>query len=333
MKCKTAFSVTMDGARMRGPMIPPRIPMILGSFLVLAMLAGAMGCSQAEPPDTAEMLAPPTKVLYDPPYPNDEVEPFNVIGNIYFIGLTNYAAYLITTPEGHILLDTMIEETVPQQVAHIEKLGFDLEDIKIIVTAHAHRDHVGGHARFKELTGGAEIIVMEADAEVLADGGVSDFRGDGSVIWTPVEADRIIHDGDEVTLGGVTMVAHKSAGHSKGCTTWSMVVEDGGNSYDAVFFCSQRVNPRVPMINNPDYPTLVEDFESGFATLRSLPCDVFLASHSFMFNLEEKLAQKAQNPDVNPFIDPQGCREYVADWEYEFRYRLQQARLGQPVTE
>ena len=321
MKCKATSSVTMDGLRTRWPMV-------LGSFAILAMLTGAIGCSQAEPPETAEMLAPPTVVLYDPPYPNDEVEPFNVIGNIHFIGLTNYAAYLITTPEGHILLDTMIEETVPQQVAHIEELGFDVEDIKIIVQAHAHRDHVGGLALFKEMSG-AEVVVMEADAEVLADGGVSDFRGDGSVIWTPVEADRIIHDGDEVTLGGVTMVANKTAGHSKGCTSWSMVVEDGGNSYDAVFFCSQRVNPQVPMINNPDYPTLVEDFESGFATLRSLPCDVFLASHSFMFHLEEKLAQKAQNPDVNPFIDPQGCREYVANWEYEFRYRLQQARLEQ----
>ena len=306
-------------------------PSTHGLLAVLVLLAGAWGCSQAESPETADLLPPPTKVLYDPPYPNDPVEPFRVIGNIYFIGLTNYAAYLITTPEGHILLDTMVEETVPTQQANIEQLGFDVEDIEIIIHAHAHRDHVGGLARFKELTGGAEVVVMAEDAEVLADGGVSDFRGDGSVIWTPVQADRLINDGDEVTLGGVTMVGHKTAGHSKGCTTWSTVVEEDGNRHDALFFCSQRVNPQVPMLNNPQYPTLVEDFESGFATLRSLPCDVFLASHSFMFYLDEKLEQKAQNPDSNPFIDPEGCRTYVEDWEYEFRYRLQQARLGQPV--
>ena len=306
--------------------------MILGSFAVLAMLAGALGCSQAEPPETAELLAPPTKVLYDPPYVNNEVEPFRIIGNIYFIGLTNYAAYLITTPEGHILLDTMIESTVPQQVAHIQKLGFKVEDIKIILQAHAHVDHVGGLAKFKEMSGG-EVVVMAEDAGVLADGGVTDFRGDGNQIWTPVTADRIIHDGDQVTLGGATLTAHLTAGHSKGCTSWSMSVAEDGQTHDAVFFCSQRVNDRVPMVNNPNYPNLPEAFQAGFDTLKSLPCDVFLASHSFMFHLEEKLAQKAQNPGVNPFIDPQGCRDYVADWEYEFRYKLQQARLGQQGTE
>ena len=321
MKCKATSSVTMDALRTRWPMIP-------GSFAILAMLAGAMGCSQAETPETAELLPPPTKVLYAPPYPNDEVEPFKIIGNIYFIGLTNYAAYLITTPEGHILLDTMIEATVPQQVEHIKKLGFKVEDIKIILQAHAHVDHVGGLAKFKEMSG-AEVVVMAEDADVLADGGVSDFRGDGSQIWTPVTADRIIHDGDQVSLGGATLTAHLSAGHSKGCTAWSMTAEEGGQSHNVVFFCSQRVNDRVPMVNNPKYPNLPEAFQSGFDTLKTLPCDVFLASHSFMFNLEGKLAQKAQNPAANPFIDPQGCRDYVADWEYEFRYKLQQARLGQ----
>jgi metallo-beta-lactamase class B len=182
------------------------------------------------------------------------------------------------------------------------------------------------------MTGGAQVLVMAEDAEVLADGGVTDYRGDGTQIWTPVRADRTLRDGEEVTFGGVTMVAHRTAGHSKGCTTWTTTVEDGGNRYNVVFFCSQRVNQNVPLIDNPKYPTLAEDFAAGFEKLKTLPCDVFLASHAFMFNLEPKLAQWKENPQVNPFIDPQGCRDYVADWEYEFRYKLQQARLGQPAA-
>jgi metallo-beta-lactamase class B len=296
--------------------------------LMLAVLASAMGCSPPQPEASEDLLAAPTKVLYNPPYENNAVEPFKIIGNIYYVGLTNYAAFLITTPDGHILLDTMIAETVPQQRAAIEKLGFKLQDIKIILQAHAHVDHVGGLAQFKEMTGGAEVVVMAEDADVLADGGVTDFRGDGNQIWTPVRADRIIHDGEEVTLGGVTMTAHLTPGHSKGCTTWTTAVEEGGTRHDVVFFCSQRVNDRVPLIDNPKYPTLAEDFAASFDKLRTLPCDVFLASHAFMFNLEPKLAQWKENPQQNPFIDPQGCRDYVSDWEYEFRYKLQQERLA-----
>jgi metallo-beta-lactamase class B len=169
---------------------------------------------------------------------------------------------------------------------------------------------------------------MAEDADVLADGGVTDFRGDGNQIWTPVRADRVIHDGEEVTLGGVTMKAHLTPGHSKGCTTWTTVVEEGGNRHNVVVFCSQRVNDRVPLIDNPKYPTLAEDFAASFGKLKTLPCDVFLASHAFMFNLEPKLAQWKANPQQNPFIDAQGCRDYVTDWEYEFRYKLQQERLA-----
>jgi metallo-beta-lactamase class B len=131
-----------------------------------------------------------------------------------------------------------------------------------------------------------------------------------------------------VKLGGVTMTAHLTPGHSKGCTTWTTAVEEGGTRHDVVFFCSQRVNDRVPLTDNPKYPTLAEDFAASFDKLKTLPCDVFLASHAFMFNLEPKLAKWKENPQQNPFIDPQGCRDYVTDWEYEFRYKLQQERLA-----
>jgi len=292
-------------------------------LLLLTMLVGATGCSQQE---TTELLPPPQKKIYNPPYPNDPVTPFQIIGNIYYVGMANYSAYLISTPEGLILLDTMLESTLPVLQENIRKLGFKVEDIKILLQAHAHVDHVGGLVDMKQLTG-AKVYVMAEDADVLADGGVSDFRGDGRQLWKPVQADVILQDGDQITLGGTTMAAHLTAGHTKGCTTWSTQTEEGGQIYNVVFVCSNRVNDNIPMIDNPKYPNMPEDFASGFAKLKSLPCDVFLASHAFMFNMQEKRTRQEQGAEPNPFIDPEGYRTYIADFEYDFRYRLQQERL------
>ncbi len=294
--------------------------------ILLLFLAGACGYEQTA---TTSQIERPQKQLYNPPYSNEPVEPYRIIDNVYYVGRENYTSFLITTPEGHFLLDTMVEETVPNLSENIEQLGFQLEDIKIILQAHAHRDHVGGLAKMKELTG-AEVLVMAEDADVLADGGKSDFRGDGSVIWEPVRADRTLHDGEEVQLGGVTMVAHLTAGHSKGCTAWSTVAEENGREYNVVFVCSNRVNERVPLIGNTKYPSIAEDFAGGFETLKSLPADVFLASHGFMFNMEEKLQRLQQGTLANPFIDPQGFQEYIADYEQEFLYRLQEERKAAP---
>ena len=294
--------------------------------ILLLFLAGACGYEQTA---TTSQPQRPRKQLYNPPYSNEPVEPFRIIDNVYYVGRENYTSFLITTPEGHFLLDTMVEETVPNLSENIEQLGFQLEDIKIILQAHAHRDHVGGLAKMKELTG-AEVLVMAEDAAVLADGGKSDFRGDGSVIWEPVRADKTLHDGEQVQLGGVTMVAHLTAGHSKGCTAWSTVAEENGREYNVVFVCSNRVNERVPLIGNTKYPSIAEDFAGGFETLKSLPADVFLASHGFMFNMEEKLQRLQQGTLANPFIDPQGFQEYIADYEQEFLYRLQEEQKAAP---
>jgi metallo-beta-lactamase class B len=296
-------------------------------LVILLLLAGTMGCSVEETPETESLLPPPTKKLYNPPYPNNPVKPFKIIGNVYYLGMTNYTSYLITTPEGHILLDTLVESMLPTLRENIAQLGFKLQDIKIILQAHAHSDHVGALAQLKELTG-AEVLVMAEDADVLADGGRSDFRGDGEEIWKPVRADRTLRDGEEVRLGGVTMVAHRTAGHTKGCTTWSTVAQEAGSNYNVVFVCSNRVNENIPILDNPKYPNMAEDFASGFETLRKLPCDVFLASHAFMFNMEDKLKRLEAGSQQNPFIDPEGYRTYVADYDYEFRYRLQQERLA-----
>jgi metallo-beta-lactamase class B len=321
----------------------------LGAAVLLFLCAAASGHSQS---DGGKLLPPPTKKIYTPPYPNNPVKPFQILGNIYYVGMTNYTSFLITTPAGHFLLDTEGEEFVPGIRKNIESLGFQLKDIKFLLTTHAHSDHVGGLAALKGLTGGkvavmaqdaealatgreepgtedsAEVPVMAQDASVLADGGTSDFRSDGRQLWKPVKADRILNDGDTITLGGMTMVAHLTAGHTKGCTAWSTVAEENGKKYNVVFICSNRLNDNIPIDNNPKYPTMVSDFTKGFETLKKLPCDVFLASHAYMFDMEGKRKQQEAGATPNPFIDPEGYRTYIADYEYDFRYRLQQERLA-----
>ena len=292
--------------------------------MAFLFLAGACGYEQTATESQPERQR---RQLYNPPYSNEPVEPFRIIDNVYYVGRENYSSFLITTPEGHFLLDTMVEETVPNLSENIEKLGFDLQDIRFILQAHAHRDHVAGIAKMKELTG-AQVLVMAQDEAVLADGGTSDFRGDGSMIWTPVQADRTLHDGEQIQLGGVTMVAHLTPGHTKGCTAWSTVAEENGREYNVVFVCSNRVSGGVPLIGNTKYPNIAEDYASGFQTLKSLPCDVFLASHGFMFNLEEKLERLQQGAEQNPFIDPQGYQDYIADYEQAFLDVLQEEQAA-----
>jgi len=255
------------------------------------------------------------------------IKPFRIIGNVYSVGLSNNTSYLITTPQGHFLIDPTIEPAVDDIRKNIEQLGFQLKDIKIILQSHAHGDHVGGLAEFKELTG-AKVLVMAQDSEVLADGGLSDFRGGEH--WTPVRADKIIHDGEKVQLGGVTMVAHLTAGHTKGCTTWTTVAEENGKKYNVVFVCSVRMNTGIPLVGNAKYPNIAEDFENAFKTLKKLPCDVFLVSHANMFNMEEKIKRMEQGSATNPFIDPEGYRAFVAEYEKAFVDQLQRERAGGP---
>ena len=255
------------------------------------------------------------------------IKPFRIIGNVYSVGLSNNTSYLITTSQGNILIDPTIEPAVGDIRKNIEQLGFNLKDIKIILQSHAHGDHIGGLAQFKELTG-AKVMAMAQDADVLADGGKSDFRGGEH--WTPVRADKVLHDGEKVQLGGVTMVAHLTAGHTKGCTTWSTVAEENGKKYNVVFVCSVRMNTGIPLVGNTKYPNIAGDFENAFATLKKLPCDVFLVSHADMFNMEEKIKRLEQGVVTNPFIDPQGYRAFLAESEKAFRDQLQKERAGGP---
>jgi metallo-beta-lactamase class B len=242
---------------------------------------------------------------------NKPFPPYKVMGNIYFVGTEELGSFLITTPEGNILINSDFESTVPQIRASVEKLGFKFSDTKILLGSHAHGDHMEGDAMVKELTG-AQVVVMEQDVPAL-----SRMTPHGK----PHPMDRVIHDGDEVKLGGVTLVAHLTPGHTKGCTTWTMKVQDGGKTYNVVILGSIGVNPGYILVNNKDYPQIAEDYLRGFKTLRALPCDVFLASHGRFYAMAEKYA-RMKDGGANPFIDPAGYQAHLDLQEKNFKAKL-----------
>jgi metallo-beta-lactamase class B len=245
---------------------------------------------------------------------NKPFEPHKIIGNVYYVGTAALASFLITTPEGHILLNSDFESTVPLLRANVERLGFKFNEIKIVLQSHAHADHVEGDALVKEFSG-ARVMAMEQDialARRIKPGGKEH----------PI--DRVLKDGETVTLGGSTMVAHLTPGHTPGCTTWSMKVQDGERAYDVVVLCSLgNLSTRSPMVlvNNKAYPQIADDFVRSFKTLRSMPCDVFLASHGQIYHLAEKHAKLTPH-GPNPFIDAAGFKAHLDVQERNFKERL-----------
>ncbi|HET8678181.1 MAG TPA: subclass B3 metallo-beta-lactamase [Blastocatellia bacterium] len=262
---------------------------------------------------------------------NQPIKPYRVIGNLYYVGAAEVSSFLITTPAGHILLDSGFAETVPQIKENVVRLGFKFEDVKILINSHAHFDHAGGLALLKEMTG-AELAVSEPDAALLADGGKNDFQWGDRLTFKPVKADRLLRDNDRVELGGVEMIARLTPGHTKGCTTWTMKVKENGKQYDVVIVGSASV-PGYKLVNNAKYPNIVEDYEQTFRVLKSLSCDVFLAPHGSFFDMKEKLQKLDSGAKRNPFIHPQGLRRYIKQAEKTFRETLEKQRQTQSPGE
>ncbi|MDQ6940817.1 MAG: subclass B3 metallo-beta-lactamase [Verrucomicrobiota bacterium] len=252
---------------------------------------------------------------------NQPVPPFKIIGNIYYVGAREVCSYLITTPAGHIVLDGGFVETAPQIEGNITQLGFRLADVKILISSHAHLDHAGGLAELKEKTG-AKFMAMKEDADLIARGGKDDFAFGDRLLFPPITADRELRDGDKVDLGGVTLIARLTPGHTKGCTSWTTQVEENGRKYDVVFVGSTSV-PGYTLLGNPKYPNMKDDYEKTFALMKKLPCDVFLASHGSFFSLVEKSKLLAQQPSQNPFIDPNGYRKFIEQTDRAFHEQLQ----------
>lgn len=256
--------------------------------------------------------------------------PHRVIGNVYYVGSSGLASYLITTPQGHILINSNLASSVPLIKQSVEKLGFHFSDVKILLISHAHWDHCAGSARVKEMTG-ARYFVMEQDVPVVESGGKADFQYGSSPdsLFQPTKVDRVLHDGDEVRLGDAVLVAHLTPGHTKGTTTWTMRVSDGGKVYDVVIVGSPNVNPGYQLVGNTKYPQIAGDYERMFEVLKSLPCDVFLGAHGEYYGMEAKFARMKPGA-ANPFIDGEGYRNYVAEKENAFRQELKRQSAAQP---
>jgi len=242
--------------------------------------------------------------------------PHQIIDNIYYVGTESLASFLVTTDAGHILVNTDFERNVPTIKDSVEKLGFRFEDIEIIIGSHEHADHMEGDALAQQLSG-ARVVVLQEQVP-----GLTSMRPGGK----EHPMDEIISHGGTVSLGGETLTAHLTPGHSEGCTSWELDVEEGGQVYKVVIICSVGVNPNFQLYKNPDRPGIVEQYRQSHARLRALPADVPLGSHPAMYRMDEKYPRIGQVP--NPYIDPEGYLYEIAINEQAMNLRLEEQRLA-----
>jgi metallo-beta-lactamase class B len=259
---------------------------------------------------------------------NKPVPPFQIVGNLYYVGAAEVTSFLITTPKGHFLLDGGFAETAPQIERNISQLGFNLRDVKFLLNSHAHFDHAGGLARLKKLSG-AKFVASEPDAPLLKNGGHGDFRFGDTLTFPPVEPDQIIHDGESIQIGDQKLTAHLTPGHTKGNTTWTTKISEGTKTYDVVFAGSPSILD-YQLAGRESYPGIAADFEKTFAIFKTLPCDIFLSAHGSMFALKEKRERLMRGEKPNPFIDPRGYQRFIEEYEKAFRdkKREQESKLG-----
>ena len=250
---------------------------------------------------------------------NDYEAPFRLGGPIHFVGTRHLAAFLIHTPQGHILIDGGMPSTAPIIEKSIRELGFKPDDIRILLTTQAHFDHVGSHAHFKKLSG-AMVQAMQGDAQLLRDGGTSDylFASSTDFHFPRVAVDRVLRDGDIVALGGVHIVARHTPGHTPGSATYEMEINEGGRIQKVVFAASTSVNPGTRLVKNPSYPGILEDFRKTFRVLESLRPDVWVSAHSGFFELAAKRKKMSASNPAAAFVDPDGYREMVASRKKTF---------------
>lgn len=265
-----------------------------------AILAAGAACAQTPPQLKLSSDA------WTAPFP-----PFRITEGLYYVGSADPTAYLIDTGAGLILLDVGYAPFEPEVIKNIKALGFDPKQIRIVLNSHAHLDHAGGLAALKRDTG-AKLHAMAGDAAILEGGGKGDPDVGDRAGFPPVKVDRVLQDGDTVSLGKVTLTAHLTPGHTPGCTTWTVPLQVDGKTQTATFICSLTMLPGVPL----DGPRQAA-FRSTYAKLDALPCDLFLASHQgFYGGAAKRAAMAAGKP--NPFVDPKGCRAFIASHKAEF---------------
>jgi metallo-beta-lactamase class B len=266
--------------------------------------------------------------------PNPEwttpIAPFRIADNLYYVGSKDLASFLVVTPKGDILINSSLESSPALIQKSMEQLGFHFSDIKILLISHSHSDHDAGSAEVKRLTG-AKYMVMDSDVAVVESGGAKDFAYPKD-LYPATKVDRVLHDGDEVRLGGAVLVAHKTPGHTRGCTTWTMRAMIGGKPQDVVIVGSWNVNPGFRLVDRPgkpaSYPGIATDYERTFVVLKKLPCDVFLGAHGAYFGMLEKLDRVKAGAGESVWIDPDGYKAAVTEREQAFETELKRQRDG-----
>lgn len=255
-------------------------------------------------------------------------KPFRIIGNTYYVGSEELAAYLIVSPKGDVLIDGTLEQNVPQIERNIHTLGFKLSDIKLILNTHAHFDHAAGIAQLKKDTG-AQFDASAGDKPILETGTIS-FGPTASVHFPPVTVDHVVTDGEMVGAGGIKLTAHLTPGHTPGCTTWTWNETEDGKSYRVIDICSITVAGN-PLVNNKAYPEIVSDYRSSITKLKSMQADVFLAPHASFYDPQKKLAARKEG-GPNPFVDPAALHAFVSVCEAAFDKELarQEAQPANP---
>ena len=257
----------------------------------------------------ATLAAAPAARQFDTSKWNLPFEPFKVAGPVYYVGTSELAAYLITTPKGHVLIDGGLPESAPLIEQAVRQLGLKVEDIEVLLTTQAHFDHVGSLAALQKASGG-KVMVMEGDAALVEAGGKGDYLFGDRQLFPAVTVARILKDGDTVTLGGVTLKAVLTPGHTKGCTTWTTEIAEGGRTLKVLFAGSTGVNPGTVLPSMPTYPTIGADYDRAFRVQASLSPDIWLAAHASLFDLANK-REKQKAGGSNPFIDPDGWKQSV----------------------
>ena len=286
------------------------------SRLAVALALAAVACLHAEnrAQDNPEWTRP---------FP-----PFRIVGNIYWVGSYDLSTYLITTPQGHILINTGIGDTAQAIKAGVEQLGFSMRDVRILTATHGHWDHVAGIADLKAMTGAA-VVVSELEKALLESGGKADFRwGDTpSARFTPVKVERTFADGGTIALGGTTLTAHHHPGHTKGATSFTTEVRENGRTYRVLIANLGSINPGVRVTGMPGYPEIEQDYARTFKAQKAMTVDVFLASHASQFGLHTKYKPgDAYNPDR--FVDPAGFQQAVGELEKTYLAQVARERAG-----
>jgi metallo-beta-lactamase class B len=261
----------------------------------------------------------------------ESVEPFHIVGPIYYVGTRGLGIYLITTPAGHMLLNGGMSGSAPLIETSIRKLGYKPEEVKTLLISHAHMDHVGTLSDIKKLTRG-QVEVISAEVELLESGGATDylFAKDPKMHFAGVRADHVLKDGDTVSLGGVQLTARLTPGHTRGTTTWMTTVEDAGRSYVVVFPDGTTVNPGTHLVRNPSYPGITADYRRTLAFLATLHPDIYLAYHSEFFDPTGK-RERAASEGVKAWVDPNGYARWIAEQTANFEKLVAQETAGEPT--